>query len=198
MSSAHFWWLSTGSTDRPITLTPRLSNSGFSFAIRPSSVVQIGVKSLGWEKRIAQLSPIQSWNLILPSVVSALKSGAVSPIARPMSYVPSIAAVAERLCRCFGQRFDRVARPDVGAVAPEQNAVQTIQQERPGRRLEEGAGVRVRGALVLVVEHPHVLTAVLTCQGADVVGAHDPIADAVSVAIAHEHRCARPSGCGAH
>src|SRR4051812_6007838 len=40
----------------------------------------MGVKSRGWENRTAQLSPIQSWNLIRPSVVSASKSGAVSPI----------------------------------------------------------------------------------------------------------------------
>src|SRR3954452_10605123 len=80
MSSAHFEWLSTGSTERPITFTLRRSNSGLMFAKYPSSVVQTGVKSRGWENRTAQLSPIQSWNLIRPSVVSASKSGAVSPI----------------------------------------------------------------------------------------------------------------------
>ena len=51
---------STGSTDRPSTLTPRLSNSGFSLATAPSSVVQTGVKSLGCEKNSTQLSPAQS------------------------------------------------------------------------------------------------------------------------------------------
>src|SRR3954470_24837215 len=45
----------------------------------------MGVKSLGCENNTAQESPIQSWNLIGPSVVSASKSGAVSPIARPMA-----------------------------------------------------------------------------------------------------------------
>ena len=38
-----------------------------------------GVKFFGCENRIAHESPIQSWKLIRPSVVSASKSGAVSP-----------------------------------------------------------------------------------------------------------------------
>src|SRR5439155_23690609 len=46
----------------------------------PSSVVQTGVKSFGCENRMAQESPIQLWNRIRPWVVSASKSGAVSPI----------------------------------------------------------------------------------------------------------------------
>ena len=37
-----------------------LSNSGFSFASVPSSVVQTGVKSFGWENNSAHPSPIQS------------------------------------------------------------------------------------------------------------------------------------------
>src|SRR5205807_2815437 len=84
MSSDHLECLSTGSTLRPISLTPRLSNSGVSLASAPSSVVQTGVKSFGWENNSAQLFPIQSWNLILPSVVSASKSGATAPIWRAM------------------------------------------------------------------------------------------------------------------
>src|SRR5450631_1448921 len=80
MSSDHFACLSTGSTLSPISLTPRLSNSGFNLASAPSSVVQTGVKSFGCENNSAQLLPIQSWNLILPSVVSASKSGATAPI----------------------------------------------------------------------------------------------------------------------
>src|SRR6516225_591585 len=84
MSSDHLACRSTGSTDKPISLTPRLSNSGFNFASAPSSVVQTGVKSFGWENSIAQLLPIQSWNLILPSVVSASKSGATAPIGSGM------------------------------------------------------------------------------------------------------------------
>ncbi len=62
-----------------MTFTLRLSNSGFSAATRPSSVVQTGVKSLGCENSTAQLSPFHSWKLIVPSVVSAVKSGASSP-----------------------------------------------------------------------------------------------------------------------
>src|SRR5580692_8053951 len=87
MSAAHFLWLSTGSTDSPMILTPRLSNSGFSRAIVPSSVVHTGVKSFGCEKSTAQELPIQSWKRILPSVVCASKSGAVSLIARVMTYL---------------------------------------------------------------------------------------------------------------
>ena len=48
--------------------------------------MQTGVKSLGWENSTAQESPIQSWKLIGPSVVSAWKSGAVSPIVSAMPY----------------------------------------------------------------------------------------------------------------
>src|ERR1035437_8248360 len=84
MSSDHFACLSTGSTLSPISLTPHLSNSGFSLASAPSSVVQTGVKSFGCENSSAQLLPIQSWNLLLPSVVSASKSGATAPIWRAM------------------------------------------------------------------------------------------------------------------
>src|SRR6202162_5965871 len=80
MSSDHFACLPTGSTLNPINWTPRLSNSGFNLTRAPSSVVQTGVKSFGCENRSAQLLPIQSWNLILPSVVSASKLGATAPI----------------------------------------------------------------------------------------------------------------------
>src|SRR5436190_6142426 len=56
------------------------SNCGFIFAMYPSSVVQTGVKSFGCENKTAHESPIQSWNRIRPSLVSASKSGAISPI----------------------------------------------------------------------------------------------------------------------
>ena len=79
MSSAQPSFRSIGSTDSPITLTPRRSNSGLIFAIVPSSVVQTGVKSLGCEKSTAHESPIQSWKRMRPSVVSASKSGASLP-----------------------------------------------------------------------------------------------------------------------
>src|ERR671932_7206 len=59
--------------------TFRLSNSGLIFAMYPSSVVHTGVKSLGCENSTAHESPIQSWKRMRPSVVSASKSGAVSP-----------------------------------------------------------------------------------------------------------------------
>src|SRR5215475_1520603 len=81
MSLAQPECCSTGSTDRPMILTPRLSNSGLILAMYPSSVVQTGVKSFGCENSTHQELPIQSWNLILPSVVWASKSGAVSLIA---------------------------------------------------------------------------------------------------------------------
>src|SRR4051794_8582381 len=63
-------------------LTFLLSNCGFIFAMYPSSVVHTGVKSRGCENSTAHESPIQSWKRIRPSVVSASKSGAVSPIVR--------------------------------------------------------------------------------------------------------------------
>src|SRR5215831_5085989 len=85
MSADHFLWFSTGSTDRPTILTLRLSNSGLSLAIVPSSVVQTGVKSFGCEKSTPQELPSQSWKRTFPSVVSASKSGAVSPIANVMT-----------------------------------------------------------------------------------------------------------------
>src|SRR4051812_25696101 len=84
MSSDHAPCLSVGSTDRPMILVLRRSNSGFSLAMYPSSVVHTGVKSRGCEKSTAHESPIQSWNLIRPSVVSASKSGAVSPSCNAM------------------------------------------------------------------------------------------------------------------
>ena len=61
------------------TLTPLFSNSGKSFAARPNSVVQTGVKSAGWLKRTAQLLFIAEWNSMGPEEVSALKSGTTSP-----------------------------------------------------------------------------------------------------------------------
>ena len=77
-----------------------------------------GVKSFGCENRTAQESPIQSWKWILPSVVSASKSGAVSPICRAI-LVPPVS-----LCRSLS-----LLRP-VGPVqlssAPGQSGAATI------------------------------------------------------------------------
>src|SRR3981189_2380318 len=75
MSLAHLLWSSTGSADRPMILVLRLSNSDFSLAMAPSSVVQTGVKSLGCENRIAHLSPIHLWKSIGPSGVLRLEIG---------------------------------------------------------------------------------------------------------------------------
>src|SRR5215207_5491613 len=61
--------------------TFRRSNSGWILAMYPSSVVHTGVKSFGCENSTAHESPIHSWNRIVPCVVRASKSGAVSPIA---------------------------------------------------------------------------------------------------------------------
>src|SRR5882762_9005383 len=62
----------------------RLANSGWSPAMYPSSVVHTGVKSFGCENRIAHPSPIHSWRLIVPCVVSAVKFGASSFIRNDM------------------------------------------------------------------------------------------------------------------
>ena len=43
-----------------------------------------GVKSFGCEKSTAHESPSHSWKWIVPSVVCASKSGAVSPIVSAM------------------------------------------------------------------------------------------------------------------
>src|SRR5262245_29984834 len=80
MSLDQFAWLSIGSTLSPMILQFRRSNCGLILAMVPSSVVHTGVKSLGWENSTHQESPIQAWKWIGPSVVSALKSGAVSPM----------------------------------------------------------------------------------------------------------------------
>ena len=77
MSLIHVLWLSIVFAESPMSLTPRLVNSGSSLANAPSSVVQTGVKSSGWEKSTTQLSPMNLWKLMGPWVVSASKSGAV-------------------------------------------------------------------------------------------------------------------------
>ena len=84
MSSAHFPWFSVESTGRPMLLTRARSNSGLIRATSPSSMVQIGVESFGCEKENAHELPIRSWKRISPSVVSASKSGAVSPSCSPI------------------------------------------------------------------------------------------------------------------
>src|SRR3984893_18275158 len=71
MSFDHRLWLSTGSTLSPMILVFRLSKSGLSFAMYPSSVLHTGVKSFGCENSTAQELPSHSWKRIRPSVVSA-------------------------------------------------------------------------------------------------------------------------------
>src|SRR5438477_7991662 len=88
-------WSPTGSTLRPIIFVLRFSNSGISPAMYPSSVVQTGVKSLGWENRTAQPLPIQSWKLIVPWVVSVVKLGA-SSLMRSDIVEPPCAGFARR------------------------------------------------------------------------------------------------------
>ena len=79
MSSIQRLCDSTGSTDSATTFTLRFAKSSLSFAVSPSSVVQTGVKSAGCENSTPHLSPSHSWKLIVPSLDSAVKSGAVSP-----------------------------------------------------------------------------------------------------------------------
>src|SRR5438270_309832 len=55
MSPTHLLCEFTSSTETAITFTLRFSNSPFSFATMPSSVVQTGVKSFGCEKSTPQL-----------------------------------------------------------------------------------------------------------------------------------------------
>src|SRR5260370_25845580 len=75
------------STLRPMILQLRFSNSGFSPAMYPSSVVQTGVKFFGCENRIAQPLPIHSWKLIRPCVLSAVKLGASLLILNAMTHL---------------------------------------------------------------------------------------------------------------
>jgi hypothetical protein len=76
------------SIERPMSFTLRSANSPLRRANSVSSVVQTGVKSAGWEKRMTQLSfPCHSEKRIAAcSVVTAVKSGAGSPM-RGMEYV---------------------------------------------------------------------------------------------------------------
>src|SRR5215471_7587533 len=88
MSLDHFSWSGTESTLIPMILQLRLSNSGFSPAMYPSSVVHTGVKFFRCENRIAHPFPIHSWKLIFPWVVSAVKFGASLLIRSVMTCPP--------------------------------------------------------------------------------------------------------------
>lgn len=100
---------------RPSICTPRASNSSFSFAKAPSSVVQTGVKSAGCENRIVHFPLRNSWNLILPCVVCASKSGATEPILRRgcsagMAMPRRKGVAAGRWMRSAGRAAERRAR----------------------------------------------------------------------------------------
>ncbi len=88
MSFDQALWSLTASTLIPMILQSRWSNSFLRPATAPSSVVQTGVKSFGCENRIAHPSPIHSWKLMVPSVVSAVKSGASLLIRSVSAYPP--------------------------------------------------------------------------------------------------------------
>src|SRR5215471_5378515 len=107
MSPTHLAWLLTGSTLSPMILQLRFSNSGCSPAIYPSSVVQTGVKSFGWENRIAQPLPTHSWKSIVPRVVSAVKFRASELILNDMT-VLLVVLIAE----WARSRADRLPPPD--------------------------------------------------------------------------------------
>src|SRR4030095_14638412 len=79
MSLIHPWCESRESTLTARTFTFRLANSLLSLATAPSSVVQTGGKSGACEKSTPQPSPSHWWKSTSPSVVCAVKFGAVSP-----------------------------------------------------------------------------------------------------------------------
>src|SRR3954452_14130935 len=121
--------------------TPRLSKAGLMLAMVPSSVVQTGVKSLGCEKRTAQESPIQSWKLIFPSVVSASKSGAVSPIVSAM-WSLLIGFKSGRSSRIY-VRLRSLQRREVLVVAPDPRLGELVGLHGQARGPEPQVGGRV-------------------------------------------------------
>jgi len=84
-------WLAVSLQLRAATLTPRLSNSALNASTEPSSVVQTGVKSAGYEKRTAQEHSMNLCHSILPCVDSA------SPL---MKTSPRLGAAQERQREC--------------------------------------------------------------------------------------------------
>ena len=88
MSGAQPLCDSSGSTETAIALTPRLSNSPFRLAVRPSSVVQTGVKSAGWLNSTAHLPLFQSWKSIGAFGGLGVKVG--GDVAQPNCHVISL------------------------------------------------------------------------------------------------------------
>src|ERR1700722_15826676 len=100
-----------------MTLVLRLANSSFSLATAPSSVVQTGVKSLGYENSTPHPSPSHSWKLTVPSVVSAVKSGASSPSCSAIAVLLGVVDVDRPLTvPGAGEKVDR-ADQDCGPAA---------------------------------------------------------------------------------
>src|SRR6266853_1004115 len=93
MSLDHFSRSGTESTLRPMILQLRFSNSGFSPAMYPSSVVQTGVKFFGCENKMAHPLPIHSWKLIRPCVESAVKLGVSLLILNAMTHLRIVKTV---------------------------------------------------------------------------------------------------------
>src|SRR5262249_51639089 len=138
MSAAHLEWESTGSTESPMILTPRLSNSGLILAMYPSSVVQTGVKSLGCEKRTAQPLPIHSWKRIGPSVGWASKSGASSPNRTARGTPPKCRRSLSPTCRTGGGRNHR-RQGRLVVLRKRRSHVQTEVADLHPLGMEEGA-----------------------------------------------------------
>src|ERR1700704_4123934 len=102
----------------------RLSNSGFSPAMYPSSVVQTGVKFFGWENRMAHPLPIHSWKLIRPWVLSAVKLGASLLILNAMTPLPIV---------WNRQTIVRSRCPTLAARGPQCNLADTRRHQERGR-----------------------------------------------------------------
>src|SRR5690242_21755649 len=116
-------------------LAPRFLNSFSRPAMVPSSVVQTGVKSLGCENRTAQPSPIQSWKLIVPWVVSAVKLGASSLMRSDMfSFLFLLQIFFPELCPT--NDYTVYNCPDRSLMPPGSSSIQ--QKTRPARWLWVG------------------------------------------------------------
>src|SRR6266849_3578089 len=83
-------WLWIESTEMPMSLVLRLSNSACRRANSASSVEHTGVKSAGWLNRSTQWPSCHFEKVSSPCVVIAVKSGATSPM---RGIVPIVAGV---------------------------------------------------------------------------------------------------------
>src|ERR1700761_5922729 len=110
MSLIHSLCDSALSPDNAIVFTLRLSNSLASLAVRPSSVVQTGVKSAGCENRTPQLSPSHSWNLMRPMLDSCSKSGAISPRRRLIVQLLEIVRMIRPVRPAAGHKLEHTGR----------------------------------------------------------------------------------------